>query len=957
MNYLGKAFSGLKDFYNDLNPSTLSGALDIIVVHHEDGSLTCSPFHVRFGKLQILRSKEKLVQIEVNGEKVDLIMKLGDAGEAFFVVEGDRLQDIPSHLLTSPIPTAAQADDTEIEPLMLDADPLATSGMSSDATSLAVHPTSSTTTTTTTAPIAIPERQHPANEHSLHFDLAEPLPHDSSAPPAILSTSLPSESGYMLHEPALDFGSAGPASDSEMDDSSDPTKSQQKKAGRTWSWGWGDLPQRSLSRLFGRRNQPPVSPDADKVVSDMEQGGIRLADLVDDDNATPPISHSPSEQQTIVQHMLNQQRLQQQRAQLQQHSREGSPRSSGASTPIDLSRSLDSSKGLSVVTSTSSLSRSASQVTAPEFPSIVLAASLADLAHPSSINLPVSPVSAADDDDDFIQMSLCGANPDFVAALKAHNQASEGRTSQQFAQLPSYVPLLQLFRKDLVTFEAFAANPLEVLRDERAVFRINGGFYNFVTAAPMILSVALYQQPLPLGIVHELQRVSLSDSLTAPASVTHAQPTAPPSSAPSKLAPNPSTSSSSSAPSSTPGSAPASATVSRQSSRRGWLRNFWSGDEALNVDSPPSQATNRLSDSDLFPATASTLGAIPVEPSIVHTPPPGASVRQPPANPNIDHVEELKNLVNGEPAAKIQAERYQKSLRLSSEQLAKLNLRPGANTIKFSVTTKLQGTATCTSSIFLWRYDCKIVISDVDGTITKSDVMGHILPALGRDWTHSGVASLYSALKSNGYEILYLSSRAIGQANITRGFLQGVKQGQLTLPHGPVLLSPDRLLTSFHREVIKRKPEEFKIACLKDIRSLFGLQDEPFYAGFGNRHTDSLSYRAVGVPEGRIFTINPAGELRLDLMSSFLSSYTKLSDLVDHMFPPINGKAAYAKVDVVDRFNNFNYWRPPLPVLDIANDPMLSPKIPSSPKGVSSPKLAPLSTPASAPAAVFTDKH
>ena len=61
--WCSQVFSGVKDFYNDLNPSTLSGALDIIVVHHEDGSMTCSPFHVRFGKLQILRSKEKLVYI------------------------------------------------------------------------------------------------------------------------------------------------------------------------------------------------------------------------------------------------------------------------------------------------------------------------------------------------------------------------------------------------------------------------------------------------------------------------------------------------------------------------------------------------------------------------------------------------------------------------------------------------------------------------------------------------------------------------------------------------------------------------------------------------------------------------------------------------------------------------------------------------------------------------------
>lgn len=70
-----------------INPSTLSGAIDIIVVKQEDGeTFICSPFHVRFGKLKILRTSEKLVDISVNGTLIDIKMKMGDAGESFFVV-------------------------------------------------------------------------------------------------------------------------------------------------------------------------------------------------------------------------------------------------------------------------------------------------------------------------------------------------------------------------------------------------------------------------------------------------------------------------------------------------------------------------------------------------------------------------------------------------------------------------------------------------------------------------------------------------------------------------------------------------------------------------------------------------------------------------------------------------------------------------------------------------------
>jgi len=43
----------------------------------------------------------------------------------------------------------------------------------------------------------------------------------------------------------------------------------------------------------------------------------------------------------------------------------------------------------------------------------------------------------------------------------------------------------------------------------------------------------------------------------------------------------------------------------------------------------------------------------------------------------------------------------------------------------------------------------------------------------------------------------------------------------------------------FSREVIAKKPEDFKIECLKNIASLFPGKN-PFYAGFGNRINVSL---------------------------------------------------------------------------------------------------------------------
>jgi phosphatidate phosphatase LPIN len=44
--------------------------------------------------------------------------------------------------------------------------------------------------------------------------------------------------------------------------------------------------------------------------------------------------------------------------------------------------------------------------------------------------------------------------------------------------------------------------------------------------------------------------------------------------------------------------------------------------------------------------------------------------------------------------------------------------------------------------------------------------------------------------------------------------------------------------------VIERRPEEFKIACLADLKSLFPVA-RPFFAGFGNRETVGFASSSI----------------------------------------------------------------------------------------------------------------
>jgi phosphatidate phosphatase LPIN len=256
---------------------------------------------------------------------------------------------------------------------------------------------------------------------------------------------------------------------------------------------------------------------------------------------------------------------------------------------------------------------------------------------------------------------------------------------------------------------------------------------------------------------------------------------------------------------------------------------------------------------------------------------------------------------------------YAKTLRLTSDQLKALGLKPGPNPMSFTVNR-----ATCQAYMYLWRYDVPIVISDIDGTITKSDALGHVLNMIGRDWTHIGVAKLYTEIVNNGYNIMYLTSRSVGQADTTRAYLNGVVQEGYRLPKGPTIMSPDRTIAALRRELYIRKPEVFKMACLRDIKGLFAPYKTPFYAGFGNRLTDALSYRSVSIPSNRIFTINSYAEVSLDLLSlnKLRYSYVNMREVVDHYFPSVNTLVKGGG----EEYTDFTYWRDPVLELDEFSD-------------------------------------
>lgn len=827
MNYVGQlagtVFGTVKELYQGLNPATLSGGIDVLVVKQVDGSFRCSPFHVRFGKLGVLRSREKVVDIEINGEPVDLHMKLGDSGEAFFVQELESDEEhVPPRLCTSPLPWGGLSgfpSDSQLgtasepEPIIM--------GVPSTGRKKRLRRRKPRRKEDTVAANSSSEELEAGAESELSL-LEKPssVPSEGESSPQPKDIYPYSDGEWSPQASTSSGGLTSPKSDSELEVRT-PEPSP-LRAESHMQWAWGRLPKVAKAEWPASLTVPDGSTGTASVAGVDPSGALHTGagtDLQPDMEvpalAGPPLP-IPESEKTKTQRSRDEGHLPALKSwswatlegptptwQLEGFSRsKGSMKRSQHLGPSDIYLddlpSLDS-ENAALYFPQSDCGLGPRRWSEP--------GSQKPLGDPSPKQKPEPTLDTVDT----VALSLCGGLAD----------------SRDIS--------LEKFNQHVVSYQDLTKNP-GLLEDQNLVVKINEKHYNWAVAAPMILSLQAFQKNLPKSTVDKLEKEKMP----------------------------------------------------RKGGRWwfSWRRRDFSAEEhntqreKTPAREPAGDKTDVLSSEDDAPDSPVILEA----PSL---PPP------PPAY----------------------TPTYKKSLRLSSDQIGRLNLQEGANDVVFSVTTQYQGTCRCTATIYLWKWDDKVVISDIDGTITKSDALGHILPQLGKDWTHQGITSLYHKIHLNGYKFLYCSARAIGMADLTKGYLQWVSERGCGLPKGPILLSPSSLFSALHREVIEKKPEVFKIACLSDIQQLFLPQGQPFYAAFGNRPNDITAYREVGLPESRIFTVNPRGELTQEPMKNHKSTYERLGEVVEQLFPPV---ARGPSTDLANpEYSSFCYWREPLASVDL----------------------------------------
>nr|XP_021524693.1 phosphatidate phosphatase LPIN1 isoform X5 [Aotus nancymaae] len=878
MNYVGQlagqVFVTVKELYKGLNPATLSGCIDIIVIRQPNGNLQCSPFHVRFGKMGVLRSREKVVDIEINGESVDLHMKLGDNGEAFFVQETDNDQEvIPMHLATSPILSeGASRMECQLKRSAVDrmrgldpSTPVQVTAPSetpssgsvvkkrrkrrrkSQLDSLKRDDDMNTSEDEDMFPIEMS-----SDEATELLDGSRTLPNDippfqedipkENLSPAVTypqSASYPNSDREWSPTPSPSSSRPStPKSDSELVSKSTDRTGQKNNPEMLWLWG--ELPQAAKCSPHKMKESSPLVSRKICDKSHFQAIHSESSDTFSDQSPTlaEETLLDQNKSQTEMQ-FVNEEDLETlgAAAPLLPMIEELKPPSAGV---VQMANKTDSPSRKKDKRSRhlgadgvylDDLTDMDPEVAALYFPKngdpSGLAKHASDNGARSANQSPQSVGSSGMDsgvestsdglrDLPSIAISLCGG-------LSDHREITK-----------------DAFLEQAVSYQQFVDNPA-IIDDPNLVVKIGSKYYNWTTAAPLLLAMQAFQKPLPKATVEAIMRDKMP-----------------------------------------------------KKGGRWWFS--WRGrNTTIKEESKPEQCLVGKGHS-----TGEQPPQLGMATRVKHESSSSDEERAAAKPSNTGHLPLLPNVS------------YKKTLRLTSEQLKSLKLKNGPNDVVFSVTTQYQGTCRCEGTIYLWNWDDKVIISDIDGTITRSDTLGHILPTLGKDWTHQGIAKLYHKVSQNGYKFLYCSARAIGMADMTRGYLHWVNERGTVLPQGPLLLSPSSLFSALHREVIEKKPEKFKVQCLTDIKNLFFPNTEPFYAAFGNRPADVYSYKQVGVSLNRIFTVNPKGELVQEHAKTNISSYVRLCEVVDHIFPLLK-RSHSSDFPCSDTFSNFTFWREPLP--------------------------------------------
>ncbi|XP_060025939.1 phosphatidate phosphatase LPIN1 isoform X5 [Lagenorhynchus albirostris] len=746
MNYVGQlagqVFVTVKELYKGLNPATLSGCIDIIVVRQPNGSLHCSPFHVRFGKMGVLRSREKVVDIEINGEAVDLHMKLGDNGEAFFVQETDNDQEvIPVHLATSPI-LSEGASRMESQLRRSSVDWMRSLDPNTSAQVLAPSETPSSGSLVKKRrkrrrklQLDSLKRDDNTNtsedEDMFPIEMSSDELQDSSR---TLSNDIPPFQGDIPKEnlsPVMTYlqSASYPNSDREWSPSASSLTDCRGSPPRLAAAAEGGLssscpPQ---SSHFHASESPSVSrPSTPK--SDSELVSKSVDRTMQKDNlemlwlwgelpqAAKSSAHKMKESSPLnSRKVCDEMHFQAIHSESSDAFSDQSPTLAGASPVQPL---LEQNKPQTEIQFANEEDIEALGAAAPPLPTIEESKALSASAAPTASKTD-SPSRKKDKRsrhlgaDGVYLDDLTDMDPEVAALYFPKNGDPSGLTkhasdngARSANQSPQSVGSsgadsgMESTSDSLRDLPSIAISLCGGLSDNREITK-DAFLEQAVSYQQFVDNPALIDDP---NLVVKIGNKYYNWTTAAPLLLAMQ--------AFQKPLPK----------------ATVESIMRDKMPRKGgrWWFSWRGRNSTIKEESKPEQCLAGKSHS-----TGEQPSQLGMATRIKHESSSSEEERASARLPSTSRPPLLSSVG------------YKKTLRLTSEQLKSLKLKNGPNDVVFSVTTQYQGTCRCEGTIYLWNWDDKVIISDIDGTITRSDTLGHILPTLGKDWTHQGIAKLY----------------------------------------------------------------------------------------------------------------------------------------------------------------------------------------------------------------------
>lgn len=219
-------------------------------------------------------------------------------------------------------------------------------------------------------------------------------------------------------------------------------------------------------------------------------------------------------------------------------------------------------------------------------------------------------------------------------------------------------------------------------------------------------------------------------------------------------------------------------------------------------------------------------------------------------------------------------------------------LTPGRNLLRYTLHSPSNTIiASTTCHIYLWSSSDKVIISDVDGTITKSDIRGVYDTIIQDNFTycHAGICKFFHSLvteRSNSntaddgmrevveedeghgndggqVQFFYLTARPIRLISQTRKLLQSLKQPcslskgskMYGLPPGPILCNTGALSSVLYSELWAKNTHQFKAdVCIRQVLL-------PFVAARGTVNDDIEGADSNNMPQRTSSGLSEASSL------------------------------------------------------------------------------------------------